>query len=245
MSDWKHPGRTGAIVYGFAATLVGGLVTVVSRLRIAHARGQARVVQALPDGPVIVISNHVSAVDGVLLAIVCRRLGRPARLLAKAELFKVPALGWALRRIGFIPVRRGTDAAADSLDAAAAALEAGEVVALFPEGRYTRDPDRWPERAKTGAVRLALRTGAPIVPVAMEGAHRVLGARNAVVNLLRNVVLRPKVTTRVGEPLDIASLLQGPATPDEVRRVTDVVMGRLIDLLEELRGERAPSPAGP
>ena len=54
-------------------------------------------------------------------------------------------------------------------------LADGEAVGIFPEGRLTRDPMMWPERAKTGAVRLALRTGAPIVPVAMVGAHRVVG----------------------------------------------------------------------
>ncbi len=241
VSSWKRPGWSGAILYGVAAAVVGGLVTVMSRLQVANARGSARVVKALPDGPVIVISNHVSAADGVLLAMVCRRLGRPARMLAKAEIFKVPLFGRALRRIGFIPVRRGTEQAADALDAAAEALAAGELVALFPEGRRTRDPNRWPERAKTGAVRLALRTGAPIVPVAMEGAHRVLGKRNIVVNLFTNVILRPKVVTRVGDPIDVRSLLEGPETPDEVRRVTDIVMARLIDLLEALRGEQSPA----
>ena len=245
MSDrWRRPGWSGAALYGVAAAVVGGLVTVMARLQVAHARGSARIAKALPDGPVIVIANHVSYADGVLLAMVCRRLGRSARMLAKAEIFKVPLFGRAIRRMGFIPVRRGTEQASDALDAAAEALAAGEVVAIFPEGRRTRDPNLWPERAKTGAVRLALRTGAPIVPVAMEGAHEVMGKRNMIVNMFTNVVLRPKVRTAIGEPIDVRALLTGPETPEEVRRVTDIVMSHLIDLVEELRGQQSPAPSG-
>ena len=93
-------------------------------------------------------------------------------------------------------------------------------------------------------MRLALQTGAPIVPVALEGAHRVVGGRKLVSSLLRNVLLRPKVATAVGEPIDVRSLLEGPQTPDEIRRVTDVVWSRLIDLVEQLRGQEAPHAVG-
>lgn len=244
MSTWRHPGRTGAVLYGLVAALLGGIVTVVSRLQVAGARGRARAVRQLPDGPVIVVSNHTSYADGVLLALVCRRLGRSARLMATAGVFRVPLLGRALRRLGFIPVVRGSDQAADALGPAAEALAAGEAVALFPEGRVTRHPEHWPERAKTGAVRLALRTGAPVVPVAFDGAHRLMGRRRLVRSLLRNVVLRPRVATAVGDPIDVGALLQGEPTPAEIRRLTDVVMERLVDLVEQLRGELAPAGAG-
>ena len=148
------------------------------------------------------------------------------------------------RRIGFIPVNRGAANASDALGPAAEALAAGELVAIFPEGRLTRDPDRWPEKAKTGAVRLALQTGAPIVPVALEGAYRVVGRRKLVSSLLKNVILRPKVATAIGEPIDVRALLDGPETPDEIRRITDVVWSRLIDLVEQLRGQEAPAESG-
>ena len=232
------------MLYAVVATVLGATVTVVSRLQLAGVRGRAAVVRRLPDGPVIVICNHTSYADGVLLVLVCRRLGRSARVMAAAGVFRVPVLGAALRRLGFIPVVRNTDQAADALGPAAEALAAGEVVALFPEGRLTRDPGHWPERAKTGSVRLALRTGAPIVPVAFDGAHRVVGRSAVVRSLLKNVILRPRVATAVGEPIDVRALLHGEQTPDEVRRVTDVVMARLVDLVEELRGESAPAEAG-
>jgi 1-acyl-sn-glycerol-3-phosphate acyltransferase len=231
-------------VYALAAALVGAVVTIVSRLQIAGLRGRAEVVRRLPDGPVIVISNHTSYADGVLLLLVCRRLGRSARMLATSGVFNVPVIGGMLRRMGFIPVERGAANAAEALDPAAEALAHGEVVALFPEGRLTRDPNRWPERAKTGSVRLALRTGAPIVPVAMEGAHHVVGRKHLVTGLIANVLLRPKVETRIGAPIDVRSMVQGEQTPDEVRRLTDIVMAELIALIEQLRGEQAPAESG-
>jgi 1-acyl-sn-glycerol-3-phosphate acyltransferase len=150
--------------------------------------------------------------------------------------------------LGYIKVKRGAADAATSLDEAATALNAGEAVGIFPEGRLTRDPMMWPERAKTGAVRLALRTGAPIVPVAMVGAHRVVGQHKVVPTLLLNVIRRPKVDTRIGSPIDIRSLMNIGATteptPDEVRLAADLVMGRLVAVVAELRNERPPEPHG-
>lgn len=244
MSNWRHPGRSGAALYALLAALIGGVVTVISRVKVARVRGEAEVVRELPEGGVIVISNHTSYADGVLLALVCRRLGRSARLLATGGVFRAPLLGPVIRKLGFIPVNRGAADASDSLEPAAEALAAGEVIALFPEGRLTRDPDHWPEKAKTGAVRLALRTGAPIVPVALEGAHRVIGKKRPLVGLMKNVILRPEVHTAVGAPIDVRAMLRGDETSVEIRRLTDEVMTQLIDLVEKLRGERAPAESG-
>lgn len=243
---WKHPGWIGAAVYAVAAALVGGVITVISRLQVAKQRGRRRVAQSLPAGGVIIISNHTSYVDGILLALVCRKLGRSVRLLATSGVFKAPVLGRLVRRLGFIPVDRGASTAAHSLDAAAAALEAGEAVGIFPEGRLTRDPDNWPERAKTGSVRLALRTGAPIVPVAMVGAHRVLSKRHVVSTLISNVLLRPKVLTAVGDPIDVRTMVTNVDDPDpnEIRQATDRVMEQLVKLVEVLRDEVAPDSVG-
>ena len=181
-SGWRHPGRTGALLYATAAAVVGVVVTTVSRVSIERQRSRRRAAQRLPAGPIIVIANHTSYADGVLLALACRRLGRSLRLLATSGVFRIPVLGRAFTRLGFIPVARGGRDAAAALDAATDALAAGEAVGVFPEGRITRDPNRWPERAKTGAVRLALRSGAPIVPVAMVGAHEVVSRKRIVIS---------------------------------------------------------------
>lgn len=246
--SWRHPGRTGAVLYAVLAAVVGGLLGVVSRLQLVHQRSRAAAARRLPTGAVIVISNHTSYADGLLLALACRRLGRSLRLLATSGVFRVPLIGSLARRLGFIPVRRSAADAAAALDEAVVALEHGEAIGMFPEGRLTRDPHHWPERSKTGAVRLALRSGAPIVPVAMLGAHEVVGRRRIAVRLLRNAVVRPRVDVHVGRPIDVRALMSiGPATEptaEEVRLAADMVMAKLIDLVEELREEEAPHPHG-
>jgi 1-acyl-sn-glycerol-3-phosphate acyltransferase len=248
MSGWRHPGRAGAALYAVAASIVGGLIAVFARLQVARQRGRQRVAQRLPEGGIIVISNHTSYVDGLLLALTARRLGRSLRLLATAGVFKAPIIGPIATRLGFIPVKRGTSEAVDALDGAIAALAHGEAIGLYPEGRITLDPAKWPERSKTGAVRMALRSGAPIVPVAMLGAHKVVGSRRIALRLLVNAIRRPKVDVSVGEPIHVREMMMLDAdtdpTADEIRHAADLVMARLIDLVEDLRGEQAPHPFG-
>ena len=232
------------MLYAVAATLVGGVVAVVSRLQIARQRGRREVAARLPSGAVIVIANHTSYADGILLALVSRRLGRSLRLLAMAKVFRTPFVGGFARRLGYIPVERGSAIAASSLDAAFEALEAGEAVGIFPEGRLTRHPDRWPEQARTGVVRLAIRSGAPIVPIAMVGAHRVLDRDHQIRQLVSNIVLRPRVDTAVGAPIDVRAWQVDADDPAAVRAATDRVMSSLISLVAQLRGEPAPDDAG-
>lgn len=248
-STWQRPGLRAALLYAFAAGLLGTVVSAVSRLELTRRAVPQR---DLPDGPLIVVANHTSFADGILLALVGRRLGRSLRLMATGGVFRSGLVGPVVRRLGFIPVQRGTAAAAGALDAAADALAAGEAVGLFPEGRITRDPQRWPERSRTGAVRLALRTGAPLVPVAMVGAERVVDRTGIVTRLLRNTVLRPRVTVAVGEPVDVRRLAglnddgagDQPVDDATVRRVADEVMALLVAQVAELRGEAAPHPTG-
>jgi 1-acyl-sn-glycerol-3-phosphate acyltransferase len=246
MSTWLRPGRGGAALYGVLAALVGTVVTMTARMKVEEQRGRRRVAQRLPDGPIIVISNHTSYADGVLLALACRRLGRSLRLLATSGVFRAPVIGRIARRLGFIPVNRGHQSAVQSLDAAVAALQAGEAVGLYPEGRITRDPNRWPERAKTGAVRLALRTGAPVVPVAIVGAHELVGRRRILLGMVRNLVRRPKVKVKVGAPIDVQALAAGDPKPSPrvVRAVADQVMAELVQLVAELREEAPEHPSG-
>jgi hypothetical protein len=72
----------------------------------------------------------------------------------------------------------------------------------------------------------------------------VVGKRKLVSGLIRAVVLRPKVLTAVGDPIDVRAMRRGDETPEEIRRITDEVMTRLVDLVESLRGEQAPADAG-
>lgn len=246
MSAWLRPGRGGALLYGVLAVLVGTVATLTARMTVEQQRGRRRAARQLPAGQIIVISNHTSYADGVLLALACRRMGRSLRLLATSGVFRAPVIGRLARRLGFIPVNRGSQSAVQSLDAAAAALAAGEAIGIYPEGRITRDPARWPERAKTGAVRLALRTGAPIVPVAMVGAHELVGRRRIVLGLLRSLIRRPKVAVKVGEPIDVRALIGSvdKPSPRAIREAADHVMAALVALVAELRGESPEHPSG-
>ncbi len=123
-------------------------------------------------GPAILASNHVSYLDPLTLAWVADRRRRRIRFLAKAELFKNPALGALLRAAHQIPVYRGTTDSARALSAALAALEEGECVAVFPEGTISEDLE--PMRGKSGTARLAAASGIPVVPIGVWGTHRLL-----------------------------------------------------------------------
>ena len=123
-------------------------------------------------GPLILASNHVSYLDPLTLGYVAAQQGRRVRFLAKAELFDKPGLGPLLRGAHQIPVNRGQGDAVGALSAAVAALAQGECVAVFPEGTISLDLE--PMRAKSGTARLALESGAPVVPVGLWGTHRIL-----------------------------------------------------------------------
>jgi 1-acyl-sn-glycerol-3-phosphate acyltransferase len=250
MKPWRKPGAGGAVLYAVLGTIVSALTTFFCRLELARHDGRRAAVDSLPDGPLIVVANHTSLVDGVLLALAGRRLGRPFRMLGTAGIIEAPVLRIAFRRLGYIPVRRRSTDPAGALGPASEALAAGEVVALYPEGRITRDPRWWPERSKTGAVRLALLTGAPILPVATVGAERVVARKRIVFRAIRNLILRPKVKMRVGTPIDVRAIMNNERRsldaiePELIRTAADDVMRVLVAMVAELRGEEAPDPIG-
>ena len=120
-------------------------------------------------GPVILAANHRSFLDSIFLPLVLRRR---VTFVAKAEYFDDPKTAWFFRAVGQIPIRReGGSAAEGALAAATDVLESGGVFAIYPEGTRTRDG--YLHRGHTGVARLALATGAPIVPVGLVGDRRV------------------------------------------------------------------------
>ena len=125
-------------------------------------------------GGCILVLNHVSHIDPLTAAHIVYDHGRKPRYLAKSGLFKNKVLGYFLRGAGQIPVERLSKNAKGAFDAAVAAVEAGECVVVYPEGTLTRDPDLWPMQGKTGAARIALETGCPVVPMGQWGAHDLL-----------------------------------------------------------------------
>jgi 1-acyl-sn-glycerol-3-phosphate acyltransferase len=124
-------------------------------------------------GPAILALNHISYFDPLAAAFIANKAGRRARFLAKSELFGDKRIGWVMRGANQIEVKRGTRDAPVALDEAYAALDRGELVVVFPEGTVTTDPDLEPMAPKSGAARLALKTGAPLIPCALWGTANV------------------------------------------------------------------------
>ncbi|MDO5081252.1 lysophospholipid acyltransferase family protein [Buchananella hordeovulneris] len=188
-----------------------------------------------PSGGYLVVGNHVSNADGLTLMHMLLAQQIPVKILAKHELFKVPVLGWLLKRTGQVPVYRGSARATEALTSARAALESGEVVALFPEGTLTRSPRMWPMTAKTGAARLALATNVPVIPVGQWGAHALHRRAGGMVRFWR----RPRVAALVGEPVDL-SAWHGRTDKEAYQEASVAIMAAITKLVEELRGQPAP-----
>ena len=162
-----------------------------------------------PTGSLVVAGNHESILDPF---IVSAAISRPIRYLAKSELWSVPLLPWWLASVEAIPVERGkSDVAA--IASAIAALEAGEVVGLFPEGGVMREGP-W----LRGAARMALASGTPLLPVRLLETRKALG---------RHGFGFPRLAALIGTPIAVD---RTTPTPELARELTD----RLQVVVEEL-----------
>jgi 1-acyl-sn-glycerol-3-phosphate acyltransferase len=188
------------------------------------------------SGGCIVVFNHISHIDPLLSAHFIYDHGRLPRYLAKSGLFKNKALSYFLRSAGQIPVERLSRNAIGAFDAAVDAVRAGECVVVYPEGTLTRDPDLWPMMGKSGAARIALETGCPVIPVGQWGAHELLPPYTAKPLLFP----RKRIVMKAGDPVDLSDLLTKPRTTETINAATARIMAALVALVEELRGEKAP-----
>ena len=180
------------------------------------------------SGPAIVAFNHISYLDPFVAAYVLDAARRRPRFLAKSELFQDKRIAWILKGAGQIEVRRGSRDAPMALDHALAALDRGEIVVVFPEGTITDDPDLSPMAAKTGAARLALASGAALIPCALWGTANVWPKDYA----KRWWPPNQDIVARIGEPVDVA----GDAdSPDDWRKLSEEIMERIGALVASLR----------
>jgi 1-acyl-sn-glycerol-3-phosphate acyltransferase len=204
----------------------------------ATTRREWRHTERIPaEGGCIVVVNHVTKIDPLTVAHVLYDSGRLPRYLAKDALFGVKGIGALLRDAGQIPVHRMTADAVGAFEAAVLAVHAGECVVVYPEGTITRDPDLWPMRGKSGAARIALATGAPVIPIGHWGEQELLRPYSK----RPDIFPRKRVLFTVGEPVDLDDLVTDKPTPAVVSEATDRIMAAITALVEELRGEKAPA----
>lgn len=225
------PRQMGA-TYGLGRFVIAPLARMVYRPRVEGRENVPR------SGPVIFASNHLSFIDSIAIPVAAPR---PVHFLAKSSYFDGPGFsGWLSKEfftaIGAVPVQRGAgQAALDALDQQRRLLDAGNAVALYPEG--TRSLDGRLYKGRTGVAFLALQTGAPVVPVGLIGTDKVMpvGARLP--------SLRERVTVKFGEPLDLSH--HGGADSGRARRLaTDDIMAAIHALSgQELAGAYNEAPA--
>lgn len=190
------------------------------------------------SGSFVLAPNHYTEIDPVVMGIVSWKLGRLPRFLAKGSLFKVPVVGWVLRKAGQVPVERGGSLRGNGpVQAAHALVEQGRMIVVYPEGSLTRDPDLWPMRGKTGAVRIALEQGIPVIPAAHWGSQQLMGRYSKKISIFP----RKRIRVKIGDPVDLSEFNGRSLDTATLNEATAVVMDAVTALLEDLRGEKAPA----
>lgn len=195
-------------------------------------------VERIPtSGPFILAANHITDFDPLVTAYTLWHHGRVPHYLAKASLFRVPVIGWAFRVTGQVAVERARRGHSSTISQGERLIDEGLALVIYPEGTLTRDPDLWPMRGKSGAVRIALETGVPLIPAAHWGAQNILP------RWARRIRLFPRKTVDIviGEPLDLSRWRGQPLDAATLSDATLYVMQAITALLEELRGETAPA----
>ncbi|HTX25663.1 MAG TPA: lysophospholipid acyltransferase family protein [Streptosporangiaceae bacterium] len=189
-------------------------------------------------GGVILAPNHLSYADWPTVALFSDAYGhRFPVFMIKASMFRIKFIGTLLTKVGELPVNRGRGDAGLVLKQAEQALARGACVIVYPEGTASRDPDLWPMVAKTGAARLALTTGAPVIPVAHWGAQEILPYGTAKPHLW------PRKTVRMvaGPPVDLSAYAGQRLSASVLRAATADIMADITALLAKIRQETPPA----
>ncbi|MTD54123.1 lysophospholipid acyltransferase family protein [Amycolatopsis pithecellobii] len=241
------PRRRPPAIWRTMTTLDTGLVHLVGRLKVSGF-----LPRELRGRPLLLAANHIGVFDAFVLIAACQQLGFAPRFLLAGGLLDAPVIGPALRASGHLRVDRGKASAVEQFAAAVEAMRATpSPIIVYPEGRISRDPGLWPERGKTGAARLALAAGVPVVPVSQWGAHeavywgteKVQGiadllplARSGLTAPLR----RPTFKVHFGTPVDLSTV--DPARPGAGMRAHTKIMEAITAGLIPLRATEPDRP---
>jgi 1-acyl-sn-glycerol-3-phosphate acyltransferase len=201
----------------FGSAVAMPLVRTLFRVRVEG-------IERVPgSGPAILAFNHVSVLDGPVLAIeTAVRRRREVRFLVAAEVFGQRFSGPVLRAFGQIPIRRAAHDAG-ALQAAIEAVRGGAVAAISPEGHVNRDPETGMQRIRSGSARIAISTGASVIPVGIWGTQRRWGATGPVWSgwwrrRRLAMVFGPPLHPHPEDDLESLSDRLGTALEEQVRR---------------------------
>lgn len=216
LQEWWRPFMRQSIVTPNARVEFGGLENIPA------------------TGPAILVFNHRSYFDPIVMGLVIAKTGRNVRGLGKKEVFDVPIVGRLMKASGGIRVDRGTGSD-EPLDAAIDAVEAGELLMIAPEGTIPRGPGFFDPvlKGRWGAARIAAATGAPVIPIGLWGTEQVW-PRNARLPKL-SLTDRPLVTATVGAPVKLAGRSPDADTKKIMKAITAL-------LPPEARKRRTPTP---
>lgn len=208
--------------YEFCRVVARAVFPLVEKLEV---RGLEHVPA---QGPLIMVANHIAFMD---IPNIGYRVKRHEHHMAKMELFEVPMLGAIIRRLDAFPVRRG-ESDRESLRMAEEVLAAGQVLVIFPEGH--RSDTHTMAAGLPGVALIAMRSGAPIVPVGISGTEQIFKGRYG--------PWAPKVRLNYGEPFTLA--FSGGRRRDDLERGIETIMRRIAALVPpEYRGIYADPPA--
>lgn len=205
------------------------VIRLVARVKVTGG-------EKIGHGPVILAPYHASKIDPLVVAVAIWNQKVLPHFLAKSSLFG-GFVGRALVTMGQIPVLRASTKAGDSLIHAKRALAAGQTVVIYPQGTLTKDPDLWPQQAKTGVSRLSIETGVPVIPVAHWGLEGVMPVNS------KRITPRPGHDVRVvfGDPLHPPARDALHATSSALSRgFADRVNAGIAEGVAELRGVELP-----
>ncbi|MCP2300974.1 lysophospholipid acyltransferase family protein [Actinokineospora globicatena] len=227
---FRVPRRGRGFWFSLAIDLIWPLLAVLTRLRF---RGGDKLPKS---GGVLLASNHLSFADPVTVTAFALASGRIPRYLAKASLWRLPLVNRVLTGGGHIAVERNTAQARHAYLGAVQAVAKGECVMFFPEAGFSDDEDHWPSRkVKNGVARVALETGAPVIPVVNWGTHAFLPATAK----FPKVFPRKTIDIVAGDPVDLSDL--SGTDRETIDEAMKRIMHAMTELLATLRAETPPT----
>ena len=204
------------VAYGLLKSFLLPVLTLLFRPKVRGLRNVPS------QGPVIIASNHLSFSDSIFMPLV---IPRKVTFLAKSEYFTSPGLKGLVKKLTFIalgqvPVdRAGGSRSEAALLTGLSVLARGECLGIYPEG--TRSPDGRLYRGRTGVARLAMESGAPVVPVAMFNTAEIQPTGKVIPKIMR-------VKMIFGEPMYFEN--KDSTNPEELRKATDQIMKKLQEM---------------